>query len=86
MKVPTDPVFRAPAELRLARARFGPACRRAATAESADGRFDSEDSGSADRVKKHLYAKSKEGRSARLACCAKVDLDRRTVASEQTVP
>src|ERR1700731_3295167 len=82
---PTDPVCRVPANLRPARATAGSACHRAATAESADGRFDREDSGRADRAKEHPCAKPKEHRSARLAYRAKAGLDRRNVVSEQAV-
>src|SRR5258708_1065835 len=81
-RAPTDPVWWAVAGVRPARATGTSACRRAATAESADGRFDRADSGRADRAREHRCAKPKEFRSARLAHRARADHDRRDVAWE----
>ncbi len=78
----TDRVCHAPAGLRPARATVASACRRAATAENGDGRFDRAGSGRANRAKEHRCAKPREFRSAPLAHRAKADLDRRNVAWE----
>ena len=63
-------------------AAFITACHRAATAESADGRFDREDSGRADRAKEHRCAKPRECRSVPLAHRARADHDHRDAAWE----